>query len=229
MNKEQKNKPSLKLWLTIGGIALAVILAVILILSNRGERGSKDWATVIPGETKTTQSGEMSDATQDVELNQNQGNEDPTQQAEGNSEAAKTEPGETLQQNTNPIPTLGDEDPYEDWLASAMVIGISMQYTDYEFLGIYTASETPVSAHDSSGGAYVIFKADGEKLALKAVPIPEERGERGTADLYVPAIGYATYELVDADSVPVGSLKERKLEDLEELIIASSQVSIIER
>ena len=147
----------------------------------------------------------------------------------GEQQSSETEGGETLQNNTDPIPTLGEEDPYEDWLASAMIIGISMQYSDYEFLSIYTASETPVAAHGSSKGAYVIFMGDGEKLALRATPLDGERADRGTMDLYVPAIGYATYELIDPEAVPKDSLKERTFADLQDLIVASTQVSIIER
>ncbi len=226
---EQKNKPSYKLWLTIGAIVLVVILAVMLILSNRGERKDKDWATVIPGETQPSQSGEVLDDTRPEDPEQTAGSKDPANDTDKGTEPSESKTGETQAQNNDPIPTLGDEDPYEDWLASAMVIGISMQYTDFEFVGIYTASETPVAAHSSSAGAYVIFKADGQELALRSVPLSAERSDRGTADLYVPAIGYATYELVDAATVPVSSLKERKLEDLEALIVASSQVSIIER
>ena len=230
MNKEQKNKPSLKLWLTIGGVVIALLLAVILILSNRGERANKDWATVIPGETATTPNGEVVPEGTDKGEHQHseQGNETP-EGSQGQTDGTESVTEGTVAQNGNTIPTLGDEDPYEDWLASAMIIGISMQYTDYDFVGIYTASETPVSNHDSSSGAYVIFTAEGQTMALKSVPLPGERGERGTADLYVPAIGYATYESVDPATVPIGSLKERKIEDLEALIIASSQVSIIER
>ncbi len=226
MNTEKKNKLSRKHWIIIGSIALAVILAVALILFNRNEGKDRDWSTVIPGQTQGEQPGE------ETRVNGEQDPIDPeaprdTETAQTDTEGADS--GDTPTQNTNPIPTLGDEDPYEDWLAAAMIVGISMQYSDYEFLGIYTASETPISAHDSSAGAYVIFNGDGEKLALKCVPISAERADRGTADLYVPAIGYATYELVEASSVPVNSLKERKLEDLVDMISASAQVTIIER
>lgn len=226
MKEEQKNKSPKKLWITLVGIVAAVILAVVLILINRGERGNEDWATVIPGESRTEQNGEVVDPTGEVAGQENVASEG---QEENTSATRETASVENVQQNDDPIPTLGDEDPYEDWLASAMIIGISMQYSDYEFLGIYTASETPVAAHDSSAGAYVIFMGDGEKRALKAVPLDGERPDRGTADLYVPAIGYATYELIDPNSVPVNSLKERKIEDLATLISASTQVSIIER
>jgi hypothetical protein len=75
----------------------------------------------------------------------------------------------------------------------------------------------------------VVFKGNGETLALQSIPLSGERGDKGTSDLYVPAIGYATYDLIDPNSIPLAGLTELKIEDLEELIIASSQVSIIER
>lgn len=248
MEQEKKNKSSLKLWLTIGGIALAVILAAVLILMNRGERKNSEWAPVIPGENQQTHNGENQQTHNGETL---QGQDGQVMEGQNSESAASTEGneaqnpnGETLTgdsntgnmgtnetrvENTDPIATVGDGDPYEECLVSAMIVGISMQYSDYEFLGIYTASETPISAHDSSAGAYVIFNGDGEKRALKAVPLSGERAERGTADIYVAALGYAAYDLVDPESVPVGSLKEHKLEDLVELIGAYSLVSIIER
>lgn len=217
MNKNLLKNP-LKLGLIIGGAVVAVVLAVILISANKDERKGTDWATVTPGQTQAQ-----------VEENNGTGNEGETTGAEGNPEEGNNTVVEQTQQNAGVIPTLGDEEPYEDWLVSAMIIGVSMQYSDFEFIGIYTASETAVSDHGNSAGAYLIFNGDGQKLALKAVPLAGERGDRGTADLYVPAIGYATYELVDVASVPVATLKERKIEDLADLISASSQVSIIER
>ena len=240
MDKEQKAKPSLKLWITIGIIAAVVILAVVLILVNRGERKNGDWATVIPGTTQQGDRGEPvtgedgepvtgEDGEPVVSANsgdnQGQNSQDATQGTGADNQAT----GETGAENTTPIQTIGDEDPYENCLVSAMIVGISMQYSDYEFLGIYTASETPIAAHNSSKGAYVIFNGDGEKRALKAVPLEAERTERGTADIYVAALGYATYELVDPNSVPINGLKEHKLEDLADLIGAYSLVSIIER
>ncbi len=226
MNTQEKRKPTLKQWLTIGGIAVALILAVIMILVNKQGPKNNDWVPVIPGETTLSDNG--TGTTVPGESHTPDGSEgaiDPSASTvEGQPSAT-----EGSQTNTAPVPTLGNEDPYENWLASAMIIGISMQYPDFEFLGIYTASQTPIADHDSSMGAYVVFKGNGETLALQSTPLSEERGDRGTSDLYVPAIGYATYDLIDPDSIPLAGLTELKIEALEELIIASSQVSIIER
>ena len=224
MNRQSKKHSSPKLWLIAGGVAAVLIFAAVMILVNRGAPKSEDWVPVIPGNTTASDTGESIAA-----------GEDPTpSDPEDHSDSSPTETGQTsstegAQGNTVPTVTPGDEDPYENHLAAAMVIGISMQYPDFEFLGIYTASHTPVSAHDSSLGAYVVFKSGGETLALKSTPLPGERGDKGTADLYVPAIGYATYELIDPNSIPLAGLNVLQIEDLEELIIASSQVSIIER
>ncbi len=222
-NDNQK-KPT-TFWIGIGAAALILILAVILIIHNAGEDENTDWAPVIPGETLLNSTSEDAEPTGEQDPS-NDDRQELTNGTEEGTEAAST-PSTSIMGST--IPTLGDEEPYEDWLAAAMIIGISMQYDDYEFLGIYTASETPLSAHSSSGGAYVVFNGNGEALALKSLPLEGERDERDTMDLYVPAIGYATYELIPIESVPVASLNERKLEDLEDLIIASTQVSIIER
>ena len=226
MNTQPKHKPTLKQWLTIGGIAVALVLAVVMILINRQGPKNDDWVPVIPGETNMAQ--DLTDTDLPVDDHSPDGTTGMTDPSPSitDGQIATTEHSQT---NTPPVPTLGDEDPYENWLASAMIIGISMQYSDFEFLGIYTASQTPVSAHDASKGAYVVFKGNGETLALQSVPLSAERSDRGTSDLYVPAIGYATYDLMDPNAIVLTGLTEVSLEALEELIIASSQVSIIER
>ena len=226
MNTQENRKPTLKQWLTIGGIAIVLAFAVIMIISNRQGPKNEDWVPVIPGETSL--SDDTADPVTPGESNIPNNNEDVLDPSAPTVEGQSTST-ESGQASTAPVPTLGDEDPYENWLASAMIIGISMQYPDFEFLGIYTASQTPVAAHDSSKGAYVVFKGNGETLALQSIPLSGERGDKGTSDLYVPAIGYATYDLIDPNSIPLAGLTELKIEDLEELIIASSQVSIIER
>ena len=234
MESAQKNKKPLKFWIALGAIALVVILAVVLILVNRAESKNSDWSMVVPGEAQQGQNGEMTPGQEGGQpVTDSEGN--PVTDSDGNTvtetvtNAGGSDTGETIAENSGPVPTVGNEDPYEQCLVSAMIVGVSMQYSDYEFLGIYTASDTPVYDHNSSAGAYLIFNGDGEKRALKATPLAGERADRGTADIYVAALGYATYELVDPDSVPVGSLKEHKLEDLVELISAYSLVSIIER
>ena len=72
--KEAKNKSPKKLWITVGVVA-AVILAVVLILINRGDRGNEGWATVIPGESQTGQSGEVPDPTGETVGEENIGSE----------------------------------------------------------------------------------------------------------------------------------------------------------
>ena len=227
MNTQENRKPTVKQWLTIGGIALALILAVVMILINKKGPKTEDWVPVIPGETTLSENNTV--ATLPGESHTPIGTEDAADPSAPTASVGQSSPTEGISGDTSPIPTLGDQEPYENWLASAMIIGISMQYSDFDFLGIYTASQTPVEAHDSSKGAYVVFTADGKSMALKSVPLTGERGDRGTSDLYVPAIGYATYDLIDPTAVPVASLTELTIESLEELIIASSQVSIIER
>ena len=203
----------------IGGVLLAVILAVALFLFNRNAGKNRDWATVIPGVTQSEEQGENA---------QNNGDRDSAVNAETGTPDGSNVSVENPVQNTDPIPTVGDEDPYENWLVSAMIVSVSMQYSDFEFHEIYTASQTPVSAHEGSAGAYLVFTADGEKMALKCVPISGERTEKGTWDLYTPTLGFATYERINVSDVPTSGLTAHKLEDLTHLISASSLVTIYE-
>lgn len=218
------------------GLLLLILAAVLIILNGKNdEKGDKPPVVTQQG-TQQPNKGEQQEQT-----NQNASESTAVSgNASLDNSAASTDSGnvptESNQDATavptttqSPFPTIAEDEIYEERLAAAMVIGISMQYSDFEFLGIYTASQTPMQDYMNSQGAYVVFLSEGEKLALKSVPLEAERTEKDTMDLHMPALGYATYELVDPDSVTPALLNEVKLEDMEELILESALVSIIER
>ena len=78
----------------------------------------------------------------------------------------------------------------------------------------------------SSDGAYIIFTSGGNRIAIHSVALEGERTDAGTVDISTEAIGYATFDKVDSDSVDVSAMEELALEDLTELISQSLLVSI---
>ncbi len=239
MNPETQKKAKPPLWTVILAVLiLSILIAVVLVRAGKEETTTKDPEE--PGKT-TGQSLQDESATQEQEV-------PTTQDAVSSVETVPTEQGTTepdantepsgnteVGTNTEPTypadttPTVGDGEIYEERLAAAMVVGISMMYPDFEFRGIYMASETPLEAHSGSMGAYVLFSSGGQSLALKSVPLDAERQEKGTADLYGPTLGYSTYELVDPQSVNTATMKELQLEDLEDAINQATQTTVIER
>lgn len=226
----QDNK--LPKWVLYAAVGFVVLFAaVLLIIVNAKTKETQrppvrtEQATTLPTggeELQNTASTSSADSTESIsEATQGQ---NPQQGESVDPQDPTSQP-----EQTDPIPTMDEGAPYEDRLAAAMVIGISMQYAEFEFEGIYAASETSMGNYMNSAGAYVVFRGDGQWLALRSQPIAAERSDKGTADLYLPALGYATYELVDPQTVPGTGLREMQLEDLEELILQSAQVTIIER
>ena len=117
---------------------------------------------------------------------------------------------------------------YERWLAAGMVTAVSMKYPDFEIEGIYLTGETDPAEKQQSGGAYVIFTADGTETAVQSMPLEEERTDAGTTDLYTRDLGFATFDVVDPAQVDTVSCEEVSMDDIEELISQSLLVSLYE-
>ena len=117
---------------------------------------------------------------------------------------------------------------YERWLAAGIVTAVSMQYPDFEIEGIYLTGETDSADRMQSGGAYVIFTADGTETAVQSMPLEAERTDAGTTDLYTRDLGFATFDVVDPAQIDTGSCVEVRMDELEELISQSLLVSLYE-
>ena len=117
---------------------------------------------------------------------------------------------------------------YERWLAAGMVTAVSMQYPDFEIEGIYLTGETDPADKMQSGGAYVIFTADGTETAVQSTPLEAERTDAGTTDLYTRDLGFATFDVVDPAQIDTGACVAVSMDELEELISQSLLVSLYE-
>lgn len=117
---------------------------------------------------------------------------------------------------------------YEKWLAAEVVIGISLQYSDYEFSGIYLASETSINDSVESKGVYVVFHSGAGEIAVHSQPLDAERTVSGTRDLYTEELGFATFDEVAVNSIHTEACEKIEMSELSELISQSVLVSIYE-
>ena len=109
---------------------------------------------------------------------------------------------------------------YERWLAAGVVVGVSLQYPEFEFTGIYLAPENE--------SVYVVFECGGEEIAIHSKPIEEERTEAGTKDLYTEDLGYASFDEVDVESIAKDECETVEIDELSELISQSMLVTVYE-
>ena len=117
---------------------------------------------------------------------------------------------------------------YEEWLAAAMVVAVSMEHPEFELKGIYLAGETELSEKQISSGAYVVFFADGIEQAVYSYPLDAERTEPGTVDLFTKDLGFSVFERVDPETIDTESCRWVTIEDVNELIEQSLLVSLYE-
>lgn len=121
-----------------------------------------------------------------------------------------------------------EEASYERWLAAGMVVGVSLQYPEFEFTGIYLASESELDNSDESKGAYVVFECGGEEIALHSKPMEGERTEAGTKDLYTEELGFATFDEIALENIEKDECIAIEMDELSELIRQSVLVTVYE-
>lgn len=126
------------------------------------------------------------------------------------------------------VPTEKIDSSYECWLAAEVIIAISMQFSDFEFTDIYLTGETKIEDYTKSEGVYVFLITEGEQIAMHSMPLTTERNESGTTDIYTEALGFATFDRIDRNSVDISGMKKVEIEELEEEISQSVLVSVYE-
>lgn len=118
------------------------------------------------------------------------------------------------------------EAPYEEWLSAAAVIGVSMNYPDFEIQGIYAPEQTALTDKMNSDGVYVLFTSGGKSLAVHCYPLEAERKTAGTTDLSTQNLGFNAFDLVDPALVDTASMRSYTIEELNDLIAQSLLVSL---
>ncbi len=230
-----KKKSYIPFWLILV-IAALLLGAVLLILGSQREdissktEGQTVTQTEAVGQTDaesgTTAIGNTEDA--DAETT-------PAETATATDPDAAQKPEETKapQANEVPQPTVNivqqADAEYEKWLAAAMVMCVSMEYPDFELEAVYAASATSLENKFDSEGAYILFTTGGNSICIHSRALEAERTAAGTKDISTEAIGYATFDMVNPDSVDFSVLEEIDLADLSELFAQSLLVSIYAR
>ena len=118
------------------------------------------------------------------------------------------------------------EAEYEKWLASALVIGVSIEYPEFELVGIYTETCTELQDSQLSKGVYVLFRNGGSDFAVYGMPLEQERTTPGTIDVGSMNMGLATFDVVDPDNIVVDGLRTYTMKDLEKTISQTMQLSL---
>lgn len=148
-----------------------------------------------------------------------------------NQEVPETEEGTMISEEKGPSEIVvmnKREASYEEWLAAGMVVSVSMEYPEFELMGIYLTGETKLADKQTSNGAYVVFEAEGAQRAVYSFPLDAERTEAGTTDLYTKDLGFSAFEQVDPETIDTAACKQVTMEDLDELIKQSILVSMYE-
>lgn len=229
-----KNKK--KLLIGVLAAAAVVVLAVLLILA--GKDGQSPTQTDPTGPSVTAPGNETTRPTQPGETVPTQnGPTDPAQTVPGQTEPPATLPPETTPEQTLPPETVPvHTDPtapipeldgsYEHWLSAAMVMAVSLEYPQFELVGVWAASATEISESAGSDGAFVLIRVNGREVLIHSRPLSGERSQAGTRDLYTAQLGFATFDEVERSSVDLSKLKELKLEQLSDMIAQSLLVTL---
>ena len=115
---------------------------------------------------------------------------------------------------------------YELWLASAMVFGLSMDYPDFELLGIYSPSATLMKDKFDSQGVYILFRSSGTELTVEGKPLSAERTQPGTRDLSSAVLGFASFDEAALSAGDFSDMTELTMEMLGPTMEQSVLVSV---
>ena len=128
--------------------------------------------------------------------------------------SATTEPKLTLPPKPTSDLEQRVEGSYEQWLASAGMYGISMQYLGGLPVGIYAPASTPFENRSQSGGVYIRVQTADAEILIHCKPLDAERTEKGTVDLYTKELGYNTFDEIPMSEVDLSAMEVLKFEDL---------------
>ena len=123
-------------------------------------------------------------------------------------------------------PSVQVEPEYELWLASAALLGLSLEYPDFELDGIYALSATSLEEKAASKGVYLCFRSGGTDRAIHCAPLEGERSTAGSVDLSSKVTGFATFDQVEPSELALEGAVEFQTEQLEDTIARSELVSL---
>ncbi len=175
----------------------AIMLLIGVFLScfwGCGNDSQGDWSSGVmqgqqPAQHQTQDPGDNNDAT-------TENNEEPEVKPE--QETEDTQPEDVTTPTREPVEVVQRMDSsYEKFLAAGVLLGLSMQYPDFQLEELCFKEEHDFEDKMESGGVYAFFQSGGESLCIHAKPLAETRTEKGTCDLQETTLGYATFDLVN--------------------------------
>lgn len=117
---------------------------------------------------------------------------------------------------------------YEEWLAAAMTMAISLDGEQFDIKHIYYNTETSLEDKQDSKGVYIIYEKNGKTMCIYSSPLKKERTKKGKTDLYTKDLGFATFDEVDKKVKDFKKWKEINKDSLSDLISQSMLVSLYE-
>lgn len=121
-----------------------------------------------------------------------------------------------------------EEPTYEERLAAGTITAISLAYPDFELTQILTETQTELDAAADSAGVYVEFVSGGEPMVIHAKWLEKERTKAGTVDLHEQTLGFATFDVVNGESLEGKDMKTLDISSLSGLIAEAMLVSLYE-
>lgn len=202
-------------------IILIVLVVLILFLSGQNKPNTPSTGNIAA--TEETNVVVESDIIEEPEYQ-------PEPVIEDTDSTEPTEEMEETTPETTPATTVIIEErakaEYEEWLSAAMIVCVSMEYPDFNLEGVYAASATALDDKFSSDGAYIVFTSLGNRVAIHAKALEQERTDPGTVDISTEVIGFASFDQINPDSIDFASLEELNVNDMNELISQSLLISI---
>lgn len=117
---------------------------------------------------------------------------------------------------------------YEEWLAAAMMVAVSLKGEEFDVEHIYYKEETSLENKENSEGVYLIYKTGGKSVCVKSTPLEKERSKKGTVDISTQDLGFATFDTVNKNDKDFNGWKEIKEDSISDLISQSMLVSLYE-
>lgn len=226
-----------KKWLLICVMMICVLAGVFLGGMYLWNKGSIDTEPALENMADGTLNQETSESSAGLESEEQTGMSENVGSSE--KESLEVNSGKSQEKNLDTESSADGEKAqkpvevqqqveaeYEKWLASAVILGVSIEYPDFELKGIYTGSCTELAASQSSEGVYVIFSSGGTELAVHSMPLEQERTTPGTIDIGTMNMGMATFDAVEPELVLAEELEAYSMEELEQTIAQTMQFSL---
>lgn len=123
---------------------------------------------------------------------------------------------------------IKEEASYEEWLASAMVIALSLHEEEFEIVDIYILSNNSLNDKKKSNGVVVSYKSENLTKYVLSTPLEQERNESGQMNLYTKDLGFATFDNVESTYLEKKSFVKVDVNTLSDLIKQSTLVTLYE-